>query len=51
MVRRLRWGEGEEPRIASFKLSTMLGDRDRGWCVVWAQSYVPGRVGTRSTGA
>jgi hypothetical protein len=35
-------------RMRVFNISTMLGDRDRGWWVVWTQSAVPRRVGARS---
>jgi hypothetical protein len=37
-----RRGRSHELRVSH--ISTMLGDFDRGWCVVWAQSYVPRRV-------
>jgi hypothetical protein len=42
-------GEGGGATNCGFSnISTMLGDLDRGWCVVWAQSDVPRCVGARS---
>jgi hypothetical protein len=44
----LRFWARRRHELRIFNVSTMLGDRERGWWIVWTQSAIPELTGTIS---